>query len=53
MSDVFDDFDDEYYDCPEDHSYFEGPCTCLHEPIEHGWGECNVESCECQAHWTE
>lgn len=45
-------------------AYFEGSCTCEHEPEDHGWGECGVESecscgdgnvdmCMCEAGWVE
>lgn len=45
-------------DEPEDDEPFEyitfaGPCTCDHEPEEHGWGSCDVEGCECEAGWEE
>jgi len=33
--------------------YFVGPCTCDHELEQHGWGECNVATCECEAGWEE
>ncbi len=38
---------------PEYSASFEGPCTCDHEPEEHGWGRCVVEGCECEAGWVE
>jgi hypothetical protein len=54
------DEDEEY---PEYSTYFEGPCTCLHEEEEHGWGACGVEAhgwgpdwvedCPCEAGWVE
>lgn len=28
-------------------------CTCDHDPEEHGWGECNVEGCDCEGGWEE
>lgn len=46
--------EDDDWDCPEDHAYFNSAdCTCDHEPEEHGWGECNVEGCDCEAGWEE
>ena len=27
------------------------PCTCDHEPVEHGYGGCEVEGCPCLAYW--
>lgn len=52
MSD--DDSDDDKDDSsPEDHVSFAGPCTCDHAIEEHGWGQCNVEGCECAAGWEE
>jgi hypothetical protein len=42
---------DDIDDFPEDHAYFEGPCTCTHEPEEHGYIGCEVDGCECNAHW--
>lgn len=44
--------EDEYEDY-EEHIYFVGPCSCDHEPGEHGWGQCDVEGCECNAGWEE
>lgn len=41
-----DDYDEEY-------TCFEGPCTCLHAEDAHGWGECGVEDCQCEAGWVE
>jgi len=41
--------DDDY----EEYSYFEGPCTCLHDEDLHGWGCCDVEDCPCEAGWAE
>ena len=38
---------------PEDHIYFEGPCTCEHEREEHGYGGCDVDDCSCEAAWAE
>jgi hypothetical protein len=38
--------EEEYYD-----TTFED-CTCDHEPEEHGWGECNIEGCDCEGGWT-
>lgn len=32
---------------------FVGPCTCDHEQVEHGWGSCDVEGCDCTAGWEE
>jgi hypothetical protein len=32
---------------------FAGDCTCEHEWDEHGWGECAVDGCECEAGWDE
>lgn len=43
---------DEWY-VEEYASYFEGDCTCEHEPEEHGWGECGVDGCACEAGWVE
>lgn len=45
--------EDEEWDCPEDHVTFAGPCTCEHEPEQHGWTGCDAEGCECEAHWEE
>lgn len=42
--------DDEDY---EEYSYFEGPCTCVHDAYAHGWGECGVDDCPCEAGWVE
>ena len=28
-------------------------CNCDHEPEEHGWGECNVDGCDCAGGWEE
>ncbi len=42
--------ENEEYDCPEDHAYLTD-CTCEHEPEQHGWGECEVEGCDCDGHW--
>jgi hypothetical protein len=51
---AMDDEDEEDYDdIPENHVYFEGPCTCDHEESEHDWGSCGVEGCDCEAGWTE
>lgn len=44
---------DEELDLPEDHVIFVGPCTCDHEPDEHGWMNCDAEGCICEAHWEE
>lgn len=41
--------DNEDYDYP---TYFLN-CTCHHTEEEHGWGECNVEGCECEGGWEE
>ena len=38
---------------PEDSVTFEGPCTCEHDPSEHGWTGCNEPGCECEARWSE
>jgi len=32
---------------------FVGPCTCDHEPEDHGWGKCDVEGCDCEAGWED
>ena len=32
---------------------FIGPCTCVHEPEQHGWGSCAIAGCECEAGWEE
>ena len=45
--------DDNEWDCQEDSVSFVGPCTCEHEPEEHGWIGCNVEGCDCEAHFEE
>lgn len=45
--------DDDDYDCPEDHVFFGGFCTCEHEKEQHGWGSCDVDGCECEAGWEE
>ena len=42
--------DEEYED--EEQTYFVD-CTCDHEPEEHGWIGCNVEDCDCEAHFEE
>lgn len=39
-------------------TYFVGPCTCEHEPEEHGWGLCGQKLpdgsfCPCEAGWEE
>lgn len=33
-------------------AYFIG-CTCEHEPEDHGWGECEVDGCDCEGGWEE
>lgn len=38
---------------PEDAAVFSGPCTCEHEPEQHGWGSCGVDGCACEAGWEE
>lgn len=45
--------DDAEESCPEEQVTFVGPCTCTHEPEQHGWGSCGVEGCECEAGWEE
>jgi hypothetical protein len=40
-------------DRPEETASFVGPCTCDHEPDEHGWGSCDVDDCDCEAGWEE
>ena len=42
--------EDEVMDYPVS---FEGECTCHHERDEHGWGDCGVDGCLCQAGWWE
>lgn len=37
----------------EEITYFIGPCTCVHEQDEHGWGSCGMPYCECEAGWEE
>lgn len=37
---------------PEDQTHIEDR-TREHEPEQHGWLSCEVESCECQGAWTE
>jgi len=44
------DEEDEEFEYPE--PFFFG-CTCDHEPDEHGWGECDVEGCDCEGGWEE
>ncbi len=34
-------------------SFNHGKCTCEHEPEEHGWINCDVEGCDCDANWEE
>jgi hypothetical protein len=30
----------------------EGPdCICEHETVEHGYGSCEADGCECEARW--
>lgn len=48
MTNDEDDIDGEEYPI-----YFEGPCTCEHEPDEHGWGGCEQYGCQCEAGWYE
>jgi hypothetical protein len=38
---------------PEDVAAFIGPCTCDHEPEQHGWGSCDQDGCTCEAGWEE
>ena len=44
---------EEDYDCPEDHTYFEADeCTCEHDADEHGlFSGCSIEGCDCEASW--
>jgi hypothetical protein len=49
--DTDDDLDDDLL--PEDHAHFAGPCTCVHEDDDHGWGGCGVDGCDCEAGWEE
>lgn len=42
--------DDEDYEFPEDNACLE-ECTCDHDSDDHGWGECEVEGCDCEGHW--
>jgi len=44
---------DDELDCQEDHVTFQGTCTCAHDPEQHGWGHCGVDSCNCEAGWEE
>lgn len=44
---------DDESEYPDYATTFCGPCTCDHEPDEHGWGSCNVEGCQCEAGWEE
>lgn len=48
-----DDEDEGMPDIPEEHVAFVGPCTCEHYPERHGWTGCNLEDCDCEAHWEE
>ena len=53
-----DDDDWDNNDLPEDHVHFQGPCTCVHAPEDHGWVKCEVNEgeeneCECEASWEE
>jgi len=34
-------------------AHFIGPCTCLHDMEEHGWGSCDADGCYCEAGWEE
>ena len=43
--------DDEWYYA--EYTYFEGPCTCLHDEEEHGWSACLADDCQCTAGWVE
>lgn len=44
-----DDYEESDY---ESSAHFEeSSCTCDHADDEHGWMECNVEGCPCEAHW--
>ena len=36
-----------------DYSYFMGPCTCGHDLQDHGWLACDIDGCDCEAHWEE
>ena len=44
-------FLDDYDDF--DSAMFVGPCTCNHDMIDHGWLECDIQDCSCEAHWEE
>ena len=33
--------------------YFVGYCNCTHGQEEHGWGECGVNDCKCEAGYEE
>jgi hypothetical protein len=44
--------DDDNDVLPEDLAHMED-CTCDHEPEQHGWGNCEVEGCNCEGGWTE
>jgi len=45
--------DEECDDCFEYQAYFTDECTCEHDPDQHGWQGCDVEGCDCDAHWEE
>jgi len=44
--------DEQAEELTEEQSYF-CDCTCDHDPDQHGWGQCNVEGCECEGGWEE
>lgn len=46
-------WEDEEADVNDYEPMFVGPCTCNHEPDEHGWLACNVAHCVCDARWEE
>lgn len=45
--------DNEYELPPEEQVSFVGSCTCDHDEEEHGWTACDVDRCNCEAHWEE
>lgn len=47
------DWKDEESDVNDYPTEFIGPCTCEHPRDDHGWLECDVDDCECEAHWEE
>lgn len=49
---MIDEFDLNSADCSEWVNFI-GPCTCEHDPDEHGWCKCNVKDCKCEAHYEE